>query len=155
MFGTRIWMDSWWVWASTRVLLIQTYNIILLVMSALFWSCMLMIYSSPVQKVLLLNASVHWLLNSKWRIWVWCTTSWDYKYGRGLMRFSWVKENIQWRYWRSSVWQTANPCLHRWWWIWRKWMRLLLIKARLIHIFIDSWLDHWCIWLTPDLIYAM
>ena len=29
--------------------------------------------------------------------------------------------------------------------------RLMMIQTRLIH----SWLDHWCIWLTPDLIHAM
>ena len=73
------WMDSWWVWVSERVFLIQTYIITLLVMRAWFWWL--------IQEVMLLDTSKLWLLISRWRIWVWCTTSWDKKYDRGLMRF--------------------------------------------------------------------
>ena len=112
-------LDEFWV--SARVLSVQTYIITLLVMRAWFWWL--------IQEVMLLDTSKPWLLISRWRIWVWCTTSWDKKYDRGLMRFSWVKENIKWilkkfsmiEYKSMSTPMVMDLTKNKWWWFRQDW----------------------------------
>ena len=110
-----IWMDSWWVgfqqefcWSKPTLL-------------HCWWL---------IQKALFLDTSKPWLIISRWRIWIWCTTSWDKKYDRGLMRLFLSQgkytKGILKKFSMTECKSMSTPMVmdltkNKWWWFRRDW----------------------------------